>query len=116
VIEQRRDRFAGHRRPPVGVHHRRDALDTEHFGHQIHCQLSRFGVVDVRADDHPRVDVDHHVAVEVLAADWSLQLGVRSVRSAVPVFRPVRFCDHLPNRTCDFHRIRLSTCSRQQGG
>jgi len=53
IIEQHRHRFAGHRRPAVGVHDGGNALNSEHFGHQIHGQLSGFSVVHVRTDDHP---------------------------------------------------------------
>ena len=63
---------------------------------QVDRQRCGLGVVHVRTDDVPGVDVDHHVAVEVLALDRAGQLGVRSVRSAVPVFRPARFCGPPP--------------------
>ena len=67
IIQQGRDRLTGHRRPTIGVHHLRDALNSEDLGHQIDGQHCGLGVVHVRADDVPRVDVDHHVAVEVHA-------------------------------------------------
>ena len=65
IIEQGRDGLTGHRRPTIGVHHLRDALDAEDLGHQINSQQSGLGVVHVRTDDVPGVDVDHHVAVVI---------------------------------------------------
>ena len=37
---------------------------------------------------------------------------VKSVRGAVPVFRPARFPDRFPNPPCDFHRNGLSVSPR----
>ena len=75
IIEQGRDGFAGHRGAAVGVHDLGDALNPEHLRHQIDCQRGGFGVVRVGANDHPGVDVDHHVAIEILPLDRAGQLA-----------------------------------------
>jgi hypothetical protein len=62
-------------RSPVRVHDLGDAVDPEDSLHHLHGQNPGFGGVDVRADYESGVDIDHHVAVEVLASDRAGELG-----------------------------------------
>lgn len=70
----------------------RDALDTEDLLRQFLRQLSGCMPVDVRADDVEGLDVDHQVAIKILALDGSCQLrAVRRVDLARREWcRPVR--------------------------
>jgi hypothetical protein len=42
--------------------------------HHFHRQRPGFGGVDVRADDESGMDIDHHLAAEVLAPDRARKL------------------------------------------
>ena len=56
------------------MHDLRDAVDPEDLLHHVHGQHPGLGGVDVRADNEPRMDIDHHVAVEILPLDRAGEL------------------------------------------
>ncbi len=58
-------------------------MDPEDLLHHVHGQHPGLGGVDVRADNEPRMDIDHQLAVEILPLDRAGEL--RDIPAVMPM-------------------------------